>query len=84
MQAQTLSEAIVQTTAEYTTIPDLDVLLQTRDHTRIHIIIEAALQVGEAFREEVNLLQAIQHLPASTDPILTEVLKAIQYLQGVA
>lgn len=33
------------------------------------------------FREEVNLLPAIQHLPASTDPILTEVLKAILYLQ---
>jgi hypothetical protein len=33
-------------------------------------------------REEVILLQAIQHLPASTDRILTEVLKAIQFLQA--
>ena len=35
----------------------------------------------EVFREEVNLLPAIQHLPASTDRIHTEVLKAILYLQ---
>ena len=34
------------------------------------------------FREEVILLQAIQHLPASTDRILTEVLKAILYRQA--
>lgn len=33
------------------------------------------------FREEVILLQAIQLLPASTDRIHTEVLKAILYLQ---
>jgi hypothetical protein len=34
------------------------------------------------FREEVILHQAIQHLPASTDRILTEVLKAILYRQA--
>ena len=35
------------------------------------------------FKEEVIHLQAIQRLPASTDRIHTEVLKAILYLQEV-
>jgi hypothetical protein len=36
------------------------------------------------FKEEVILLQAIQHLPVSTDRIHTEVLKAILYLPVAA